>query len=110
MPREKLEDSFPGPFLDDEERELISSIESAWAENPPPPPDPADLERIQTFWQEVAAETERKRPVTVRLQERDLRRLRVIAQEKGIPYQTLIGSILHQYVTGRIVEMDPNRS
>lgn len=109
MPKEKLEDSFPAPFLDDEERELINSIESAWDESPPPPPDPAELERIQTYWQGVAAETRRKRPVTVRLQERDLRRLRVIAQEKGIPYQTLIGSILHQYVTGRMVEMDPSR-
>lgn len=110
MPKTKAEEAFPGPFLDEEERELISSIESAWAENPPSPPDPAELERIRTYWQEVAAETRRKRPVTVRLQERDLRRLRVIAQDKGIPYQTLIGSILHQYVTGRMVEVDSNRS
>jgi hypothetical protein len=106
MTTTKTEDSFPGPFVDDDERELIESIERAWAENPPSPPDPAELERIRAFWREVAAETRRKRPVTVRLQERDLRRLRVIAREKGIPYQTLIGSILHQYVTGRIVERD----
>lgn len=110
MPKNKLEESFPGPFFDEEQRELIESIESAWAKNPPSPPDPAELERIQTYWQEVAAETRRKRPVTVRLQERDLQRLGVIAQEKGIPYQTLIGSILHQYVTGRIAEVDAGRS
>jgi hypothetical protein len=110
MPNRKADDIYPGPFFDEEERELIESIETAWAENPPPPPDPAELERIRAYWREIAAETLRKRPVTVRLQERDLRRLRVLAQEKGIPYQTLIGSIIHQYVTGRIVEVDSRRS
>jgi predicted DNA binding CopG/RHH family protein len=110
MATRKADDIFPGPFFDEEERELIESIETAWAENPPSAPDPAELERIRAFWREVAALTLRKRPVTVRLQERDLRRLRVLAQEKGLAYQTLIGSIIHQYVTGRLIEVDDRRS
>lgn len=65
MPTQKIDDIYPGPFLDEEERDLIESIETAWAENPPPPSDPAELERVRVFWREVAAETQRKRPVTV---------------------------------------------
>ena len=99
-----------GPYYDEEERDLIESIETALESGDAPLVDPDEQARLRAMWREALVETERKRPVTVRLQERDLRRLRVIAQEKGIPYQTLIGSILHQYVTGRIVEMDPNRS
>jgi predicted DNA binding CopG/RHH family protein len=89
---------------------LIESIETALESREPPKIDPEEQVRLRAMWQEALAETERKRPVTVRLQERDLRRLRVIAQEKGIPYQTLIGSILHQYVTGRMIERDGERS
>lgn len=98
-----------GPFYDEEERELIESIETALESREPSRVDPDEQTRLRAMWREALAETERKRPVTVRLQERDLRRLRVIAQEKGIPYQTLIGSILHQYVTGRMVERDGDR-
>lgn len=102
--------SIDGPYFDQEERDLIESIETALESRDAPPVDPDEQARLRTMWREALAETERKRPVTVRLQERDLRRLRVMAQEKGIPYQTLIGSILHQYVTGRIAEVDTNRS
>lgn len=35
---------------------------------------------------------------------RDLLALQELAQEEGIPYQTLISSILHKYVTGRLIE------
>ncbi len=101
---------FAGPYYDDEDRELIEATEAALESGPPPPIDPVEQARLRAIWQEAIEGAERKRPVTVRLQERDLRRLRVLAQEKGIPYQTLIGSIIHQYVTGRMVEVDGSRS
>jgi hypothetical protein len=34
----------------------------------------------------------------------DLAALQNIALEEGIPYQTLMSSILHKYVTGRLIE------
>ena len=45
--------------------------------------------------------------VNVRVTDFDLNKLKVKAIEEGMPYQTLIGSILHQYVTGKLVR---NRS
>jgi predicted DNA binding CopG/RHH family protein len=41
--------------------------------------------------------------VNVRVTDFDLNKLKVKAIEEGMPYQTLIGSILHQYVTGKLV-------
>jgi predicted DNA binding CopG/RHH family protein len=38
--------------------------------------------------------------IGLRISEQDLAALRADAERKGIPYQTLINSILHRYVTG----------
>lgn len=41
--------------------------------------------------------------VNIRMTERDLQLLQQKAEEEGLPYQTLISSVLHKYVTGRLV-------
>jgi len=41
--------------------------------------------------------------VNIRLMEHDLDGLKAKAEEEGIPYQTLIASVLHKYVSGRLV-------
>ena len=42
--------------------------------------------------------------ITVRVQERDIARIKAKALEQGIPYQTLVASILHRYATGMLKE------
>lgn len=42
--------------------------------------------------------------VNIRLSSGDLNDIQVKALEEGIPYQTLIASVLHKYVTGRLQE------
>ncbi len=42
--------------------------------------------------------------VNIRISEKDLLELQKRALREGIPYQTLISSILHKYVTGRLTE------
>jgi predicted DNA binding CopG/RHH family protein len=42
--------------------------------------------------------------VNIRISERDLIDLQRRAVREGIPYQTLIASILHKYVSDRLVE------
>ena len=42
--------------------------------------------------------------VNIRLSLGDLAGIQVRALEEGIPYQTLIASVLHRYVTGRLAE------
>jgi len=44
------------------------------------------------------------RRVNIRLSSADVRDIQGLAPREGIPYQTLIASILHEYVTGRSVE------
>ncbi len=42
--------------------------------------------------------------VNIRMAERDLVRFRKTAVHEGLPYQTLISSVLHKYINGRLVE------
>ena len=44
------------------------------------------------------------RRVNIRLSSIDLSDIQVRAMEEGVPYQTLIASVLHKYVTGRLAE------
>ncbi|MBU1404960.1 MAG: hypothetical protein KKE83_07520 [Proteobacteria bacterium] len=44
------------------------------------------------------------RRVNIRLSSPDLRDIQARALEDGVPYQTLIASIIHKYVSGRLVE------
>ncbi len=85
--------------LDPEEQLLLDSYE---AEEWVPLQDQGGL---RARFAEVAAASHRKdQRVNIRLTARVLDQIRVRALEEGIPYQTLIGSILHKYVTGRLVE------
>jgi len=42
--------------------------------------------------------------ITIRLYEHDLKGIKKKAMEKGIPYQTLVSGVIHQYVEGELVE------
>ena len=81
--------------LDKEEKDLLESFESDKWESVP------DLEKRRLELQGYAAETLRKdKRVNIRITGRDLRQLQRIALREGLPYQTLISSILHKYVNG----------
>lgn len=56
----------------------------------------------QLEWSRGVDRLLRKKPITVRLQEEDIRRLKVIALEQGIPYQTLMSSVIHRFATGQL--------
>lgn len=81
--------------LDEEEAELLASVEAGeWRSVP-------NLEQEKKKAQEIAAATFRKdRRVNIRISSKDLIGLQKRAREEGIPYQTLISSILHKYVSG----------
>jgi predicted DNA binding CopG/RHH family protein len=50
------------------------------------------------------------RRVNIRLSSGDLSDIQVRALEEGVPYQTLIASVLHKYVTGRLGERPAPRT
>ncbi len=52
----------------------------------------------------ILEKSSKKRVVTLRLNNNDLEQLKSIANIEGIPYQTLISSILHKYINDRFVD------
>ena len=85
--------------LTKEEQELLDSVERGeWQ-------PVADFDKEAQKYVEYARATFRKdKRVNIRISERDLVKLQKKALEEGLPYQTLISSILHKYVGGRFVE------
>lgn len=50
------------------------------------------------------------RKVNIRISETVLEELKKRSQEEGIPYQALISSVLHKYVTNRLMDAKAVRS
>jgi predicted DNA binding CopG/RHH family protein len=49
----------------------------------------------------VLATQNKSRNINIRLSEKDLHKLKVRAAEVGLPYQTLISSVLHQFASNK---------
>ena len=41
--------------------------------------------------------------LNIRISSQDLKSLQKLAVQEGLPYQTFVSSLLHQYLTGRLV-------
>jgi predicted DNA binding CopG/RHH family protein len=52
----------------------------------------------------IISHAKKSRTVNIRIAENVLDELKRRSQEEGLPYQTLISSILHKYVTNRLVD------
>jgi len=83
--------------LDEQERDIRDAIERG--ELIPVPNEEAVKEKLVRAARATLA---KNRHISIRLSEKDLTRLRARASKLGIPYQTLIGSILHQYAEGKV--------
>jgi predicted DNA binding CopG/RHH family protein len=85
--------------LDKEEQELVDSFEQGeWRSVP-------NFEKEKKRYEKIAAATFKKdRRVNIRISTKDLQGLQKRALEEGIPYQTLISSVLHKYLAGTLSE------
>lgn len=85
--------------LDQEEQEILDAFESGKTKRS------KNSAMTQTRHQEYAEALIRKDArINIRLPSKDLRGLQKKALAEGIPYQTLVASILHKYVEGRLHE------
>lgn len=83
--------------LDKEETEIAEAIEQGKLKSLP------GLSSAKKKYQIIAGATLNKnKNVNIRLSERDLMKIKSMASERGIPYQTLLTSLIHQYSTGQI--------
>jgi len=92
------------PFLDIEEQDLIESLNSAIDQGKFTPSNAIDQQQKQDFWMKTVENTEKRKAITLRIQQRDIYRLKVLARRKGLPYQTFISSSLHQLANGDLIE------
>lgn len=87
--------------LDREDKEILESVEEGEWESIP------RLESEKKRFQEYADATFKKdRRINIRISSKDLIAIQKRALEEGIPYQTLISSLLHKFVSGRLVEKE----
>jgi predicted DNA binding CopG/RHH family protein len=64
----------------------------------------ASKDEIEKLRAAARATGTKDRRVNIRLSSADVRDIQALALREGLPYQTLIASILHKFVTGRLVE------
>ncbi len=85
--------------LDAKEKELLDSVDRGeWRSI-------RGLKGERKRYGRYAAATFRKdRRVNIRISGKDLEAIQKRALEEGLPYQTLISSLLHKYVSGRLRE------
>jgi predicted DNA binding CopG/RHH family protein len=86
-------------FHDQEELELMKSIETeGWV-------SVNNLEEeINNAKKAAEATLKKSERMNIRISPNDLRRLKIKAMEEGMPYQTLVSSIIHKYLIGRLQE------
>ncbi len=87
------------PKLDQEEREILEAFERGELKSIPQ--KTAELKRHRAY---AAATFKKDKRINIRLGQRDLEALQKRALAEGMPYQTLIASVLHKFADGRLIE------
>jgi predicted DNA binding CopG/RHH family protein len=90
--------------LSSEERDILNDFEKGDFKSQL---SPKRIEQLKA----AAEETFKKdRRINIRISSRDLEGLQRRALEEGVPYQTLVSSILHKYVSGSLQDIAANKS
>jgi len=86
-----------------EEQELLEAVEKGRFESNLTEERRAELEAI-------ASNTFKKdKRINIRISNRDLLAVQSRASEEGIPYQTLVSSIIHKYVSGSLKDVSADK-
>lgn len=84
------------------EEDILTSFEKGEWQSVPNIQD-----EIARYAASASATLTKDKRINIRLSSRDLEDVQTRAAEEGMPYQTLIASVLHKYVRGRLVETPP---
>lgn len=87
--------------IDNEEKEILNDYEND------------EYIEISDMGKEIEKHTEyakatflKNKRINIRISQRDLEYVQRRALEEGIPYQTLIASLIHRYISGKLIEKD----
>lgn len=86
------------PKIGDDELEVLDAFDKGRLKSV------ATRTELARFKAAARATAIKDRQVDIRLSSGDLSDIQVRALEQCMPYQTLIASVLHKYVTGRLAE------
>ncbi len=90
--------------LDAEEKEILEAFDAGKLKK-------SKNNKKQMEQHKVSAEATFKKDarINIRISSRDLRSLQAKALREGMPYQTLVSSILHKYIDGQLVDNTQSR-
>ena len=87
-------------YIDEEEREIINSLEEfdlSQVKN--------DEENSQLLKKSAKAFMKKEETkMNIRISSSELEKIKTVAMQEGLKYQTFIKSVLHKYITGQLVE------
>lgn len=91
-------DPYANLVLDEEEQAIEDALERGEFETSP------DLEGTRAMLREAAQrydELHTAKPITLRVKQADLIKIKAKAKRSNIPYQTLIGALLHDFAESK---------
>lgn len=68
-----------------------------------------EINKLKTAAKDHVRKKGKEERISIRVFASDLERIKEIAEEEGLPYQTLVTSILHKFSTGRLVSKEQNK-
>lgn len=77
--------------LNEEEKEILQAYENGTLANAPVP---------EKMVLAAKATMRKNKNINIRISENDLEAIKLLAAKEGMPYQTLIGSLIHKYASG----------
>ncbi len=87
--------------IDDEEKALMASLEGdEWQ------PVENSGQETEKAMEAARATLKKDRRINLRLTEKDYYQIQIKAIEEGVPYQTLIASLVHKYLNGSLVSQE----
>ena len=84
-------------MLDKGENDVLKSLEKDELKDVPHMEN--EIRRLSSI---LTVSRKKTKNINIRLVDSDLTKIKLMAHKNGLPYQTLISTILRQYVTGRI--------
>ena len=90
--------------LDPEEIEIEDNLDIS--KRLPPKKKARELVKLKAAAKDHLQKRVKEKRISIRVFASDLEQLKEMAEQEGLPYQTLVTSILHKFSTGRLVPIE----
>ncbi len=90
--------------LDSEEKEILKAFDAGKLKK-----SRGAKKQIEQHKAVAEATFKKDARINIRLSSRDLRSLQARALKEGMPYQTLVSSVLHKFIDGQLIDKPANK-